>query len=192
MDFLSDEYWSARYQEGKTGWDIGSVSEPLKCYIDQLTNKEISILIPGSGNGYEAEYLYQKGFKQVYLLDFAQEPLSDFQRRNPSFPAENLLHQDIFTCRQQFDLILEQTMFCALNPALRQQYISHLGTCLTEHGKYVGLLFDREFEGGPPFGGSKAEYMTYLSTVFRNIQLNPCYNSIESRKGTELFCIASR
>ena len=43
-------YWTKRYQEESTGWDIGYPSTPLKEYIDQLEDKSISILIPGAGN----------------------------------------------------------------------------------------------------------------------------------------------
>ena len=46
------KYWSNRYEEDRTGWDIGYPSTPLKEYIDQLTDKTISILIPGAGNAY--------------------------------------------------------------------------------------------------------------------------------------------
>ena len=70
---LSKEFWSKRYTEDKTGWDLGTISEPLKKYFDQLTNKELKILIPGCGNGHEAEYLFKKGFNNVHLLDFAKE-----------------------------------------------------------------------------------------------------------------------
>ena len=51
------EYWINRYKEERTGWDIGYPSTPLKEYIDQLQDKNLRILIPGAGNGYEAEYL---------------------------------------------------------------------------------------------------------------------------------------
>jgi len=51
-------FWSSKYQEGQTGWDMGEVSPPIKAYIDQLTNKDLSILIPGAGNAYEAAYLF--------------------------------------------------------------------------------------------------------------------------------------
>ena len=33
------EYWSQRYKDAQTGWDIGSPSTPIKEYIDQLTDK---------------------------------------------------------------------------------------------------------------------------------------------------------
>ena len=47
-DFLSKEYWEERYATGETAWDMGIVSPPLKAYFDQLTNKDLSILIPVS------------------------------------------------------------------------------------------------------------------------------------------------
>lgn len=58
---LDEFYWNTRYQTNDIGWDIGSVSPPIKAYIDQLTNKQLRILIPGCGNTYEAEYLLQQG-----------------------------------------------------------------------------------------------------------------------------------
>ena len=49
-------YWEERYQKGETGWDAGKITTPIKEYIDQLTNKNLKILIPGAGNGYEFDY----------------------------------------------------------------------------------------------------------------------------------------
>ena len=68
---FNDQYWSERYAEGQTGWDIGSVSTPLKTYFDQLTDKNVAILIPGCGNSYEAEYLLAQGFSNVTLIDIS-------------------------------------------------------------------------------------------------------------------------
>ena len=55
MNFeLNQEFWAKKYVSGETGWDMGMVSPPIKAYIDQLENKDLSILIPGAGNAYEA------------------------------------------------------------------------------------------------------------------------------------------
>lgn len=70
-EFLSQDYWNIRYQTEETGWDLKTISPPLKSYIDQLTNKNLRILIPGCGSGYEAEYLLKQGFKDVTVIDFA-------------------------------------------------------------------------------------------------------------------------
>ncbi len=56
---LDEQYWSNRYQQGSTPWDIGEISTPIKEYIDQLEDKELRILIPGCGNAQEAGYCYQ-------------------------------------------------------------------------------------------------------------------------------------
>jgi hypothetical protein len=53
---LDQEYWDTQYISNTTGWDLGEVSPPIKSYIDTIEDKNISILIPGCGNSYEAEY----------------------------------------------------------------------------------------------------------------------------------------
>ena len=75
MHDLTDKYWNQRYLTDDFAWDLGDVSAPLKAYIEQLDNIDLKILIPGAGNSYEAEFLFRKGFKNVFVLDFAEAPL---------------------------------------------------------------------------------------------------------------------
>jgi methyl halide transferase len=91
MSVFNENYWTSRYQEGQTQWDAGAITTPLKEYFDQLENKNLKILIPGGGSGYEAAYLHGLGFSQVYLLDLSPLPLQQFGQRHPHFPAEHLL-----------------------------------------------------------------------------------------------------
>jgi len=186
-DFLTSEFWSNRYKEQNTQWDLKGPSRPIKEYIDQLENKEIKILIPGCGFGYEGEYLLRKGFENVYLLDYSPEPIEEFKKRVPEFPEDHLLVADFFTYENQFDLIIEQTLFCAIDPKLRPDYAKQVAELLKPEGKLVGVLFDKDFPSGPPFGGSKEEYMKYFSPWFSKISMEKCYNSIEARKDGELF-----
>jgi len=51
---FNKEFWEKKYSNDETGWDIGYASTPLTNYFDQLTNKDLKILIPGGGNSYEA------------------------------------------------------------------------------------------------------------------------------------------
>jgi len=181
-------FWSSKYQEGQTGWDMGEVSPPIKAYIDQLTNKNLSILIPGAGNAYEAAYLFEQGFTDVTVLDLAKEPLDNFKKRIPDFPKSNLVQQDFFHHEGHYDLILEQTFFCALDPSLRMGYIDKMKSLLKQHGKLVGLLFDfRLSNEGPPFGGDADAYSLAFQKQFHLKTLTPCYNSIKPRDGKELF-----
>jgi thiopurine S-methyltransferase len=183
-------YWDQKYLENKTGWDIGAISTPIKGYIDQLTNKELKILIPGAGNGYEVEYLFNAGFTNITVLDIAEQPLLNLKNRIPNFPTKHLIHTNFFDHNLKYNLILEQTFFCALDPILRTKYAEKMNELLVKNGKIAGLLFDFEFtENGPPFGGSLAEYKVLFSKYFKIITLERCYNSIKPRNGNELFFI---
>ena len=86
-----------------------------------------------------------------------------------------------------FDLIVEQTFFCAIDPSLRKKYFEKMYSLLKPKGKIVGLLFDTEFEVSPPFGGTKSEYENYFKNLFKINVFEKCYNSIKPREGKELF-----
>jgi SAM-dependent methyltransferase len=191
-----EAYWTQRYQDNMTGWDIGSPSLPLQTYIDQIENKQLRILIPGAGNAYEAEYLHQQGFHHVYVLDISKVPLDQFQERVPDFPASHLLHGDFFDLEDTFDLILEQTFFCSLEPSgeNRGAYARKMQQLLTPQGKLVGVWFKHPLtkDSKRPFGGSKQEYTSYLKPYFHALVFEDCFNSIPSRMGNELFGIFER
>lgn len=186
---LNKDFWENRYKTEDTGWDVGKITTPLKEYIDQIENKNLKILIPGAGNGYEFDYLISNGFQNVFVVDIAQQPLENLKERNPNF-SNNFIQSDFFELDNQFDLILEQTFFCALNPNLRSKYVEKMHSLLSSKGKIFGLLFDFELtEVGPPFGGSKEEYINLFQDKFKLKVLERAYNSIKPRDGRELFFI---
>ena len=190
---LNKDYWNNRYINKETGWDIGYVSTPLKNYFDQLSNKELHILIPGCGNGYEAEYLFKQGFNNVFIVDIAPEAIHAFKQRVPDYPEKNIFLADFFELNNSFDLIVEQTFFCALNPALRTKYVQKTHELLAPKGKLVGLLFNCELNSDhPPFGGFKDEYENLFSPLFNIKTMGTSYNSIEPRKDRELFIILEK
>lgn len=183
-------FWDERYKSGKTGWNIGYVSTPLKTYFDQLTNKDLKILIPGTGNSYEAEYLFNQGFKQVFVADISAYPLQNLKKRVPDFPESHLLNQNFFNLEGQFDLIIEQTFFCALSLELRTAYRDKMVELLKPNGKLVGLLFKFPLiPDGPPFGGDKESYHDLFAKRFTIKTMETAYNSIPPRAGNELFFI---
>jgi SAM-dependent methyltransferase len=187
---LDKAYWENRYSNEQIGWDIGYPSTPIKTYIDQLEDKSLRILIPGAGNSYEANYLWNRGFKNVYVLDFAKQPLDNLKYRIADFPQTQLLNMNFFDLKVHFDLIIEQTFFCALNPSLRRDYVEKTHQLLKPNGKLIGVLFDFELtESDPPFGGSIPEYTSLFDKVFEIRILERSINSIKERRGKELFFI---
>ncbi len=181
-------YWTEKYKKKEIGWDVGEATTPFVELFKSLQDKDVKILIPGCGSGYEGELLFNLGFKNITLLDASVEAKTLFLQRVPSFPKEQFIIGDFFTVSEQFDLILEQTFFCALEPSLREDYATKMHDLLVPGGELIGLLFTFPLtEKGPPFGGSKQEYLTLFSKHFTIDTMEPCYNSISPRMGNELF-----
>jgi len=190
---FNQDYWNKRYLEGDDGWDIGYPSTPLKEYIDQLENKDLHILVPGAGRAYEAEYLWRKGFRNTFVIDISPYILERFAERVPDFPKAQLVCGDFFEYEgdpEGYDLILEQTFFCAISPGLRPKYAEKAAELLKKGGKLAGLLFNDPLNPDqPPFGGSAEEYEAYFKKFFDLKVLETAYNSIKPRAGRELFIV---
>ena len=184
---LNKEYWENRYESKTTNWDIGEISTPLKAYIDQLKDKNCRILIPGAGNAYELDYLIEKGFQNIFVIEYAKHQLDAIIKRNKAL-EKHLIHDDFFNHTGTYDLIIEQTFFCALQPSLRPNYVAKMYDLLSKKGKVSGLLFNFPLtEEGPPFGGSQEEYINLFSNAFSIKTLDIAYNSIKPRANKELF-----
>jgi thiopurine S-methyltransferase len=185
---LDKDFWNHRYLGNQIGWDLGAPSTPLKEFIDTLEDKSIRVLIPGCGNAYEAEYLYEQGFNNVFVIDIARLALEGFSKRVPEFPKGHLILGDFFEHKGQYDLVIEQTFFCALIPKLRSAYVKKMNQLLTTKGELCGVMFNHPLtEQGPPFGGSVEEYQDYFEPYFEIETLEPCKNSIKPRLGNELW-----
>lgn len=193
MHTNTKEFWDNQYKKNQTGWDLGNISTPLKEYFDQIKNKSTKILVPGAGNAHEVAYLHNNGFDNVFLLDWSEKAIENFKQNNPNFDEKYLLCKDFFELDNKFELIIEQTFFCALPPTMRSDYIAKMHELLVEKGKLVGLLFNIPLNSEhPPYGGSKSEYESLFENKFDFKILDAAYNSIKPRAGSELFFIATK
>ena len=187
---ISKEYWENLYKDNETGWDIGFAAPAIKEYIDQLADKSLSILIPGCGNAYEAEYLLAQGFSDITLIDIAPSLTNALEQKFRSEVGKRIriVSGDFFRHEGRYNLILEQTFLSALDPSLRSQYVDKMHSLLLKGGHLTGLLFNKVFEEeGPPYSGTLDEYEKMFEGKFAIKTLEPCYNSIERRKGAEVF-----
>ena len=100
------------------------------------------------------------------------------------------MRDDFFNHSHKYDCIVEQTFFCSLHPDQRKHYAQKMLELLNPNGKIIGLLFNFPLtKNGPPYGGSKSEYIETFSKSFKIHTLKTSYNSIKPRMGRELFLI---
>jgi len=193
---LNAQYWQQRWSKQQTGWDIGHPNHGLIAEVEARFSKTTKILIPGAGRGHEAEALWAAGYLRTYVCDWAPEAFEGLASSDVLAKAitdkeqaqSRLIVSDFFTLTDSFDLILEQTFFCAINPELRERYVEQAATLLKPVGKWMGILFDCHFPtAGPPFGGNAASYRKLFSNYFDIRHLERFSGSIEPRKGKELL-----
>ena len=184
---LDQEYWDNQWKAESTGWDLGKASPPLVSFIDSIEDKDASILIPGCGNAHEAEYLLERGFQNITLIDISPTATDILRNKFNGNSKITVKTGDFFDLTETFDLIIEQTFFCALPPTMRQKYVWKMHNLLKPKGNLAGLLFNRDFDGGPPFGGSKEEYEKLFSSAFHFNTIESASNSVEPRMSSELF-----
>lgn len=185
---INQEFWNHLWENRITHWDIGYPSPAIAHFMEKVDSKDASILIPGCGNAYEAEYLDKMGFKNITIIDIAPIAVEFLRKKFEGNPSVTIVCGDFFELEGKYDIIIEQTFFCALPPERRKDYVVKMHSLLNERAYLVGLLFDKDFGNPyPPFGGHKDEYVQLFSERFDLKKMENCYNSIPKRQGSELF-----
>ena len=185
---MDKSFWESRWQDKNTGWDIGYANPAICNFMEQYGDKDAAILIAGCGNAYEAEFLIKNGFTNITLIDIAETAVKNLQEKFKAEKFIRILCEDYFEHNDIYDVVIEQTFFCAINPSQRAEYAKKAHSLLNENGILTGVLFNREFEkAGPPFGGSREEYVEYFKPYFDFEIFETCSSSIPARQGSELF-----
>ena len=189
------EYWEKSYQSGDMGWDLGGPTPIFNDWI-QFQTDSLSICILGAGNGWDAINFAEKGHN-VTAVDFAESAINNMHisARNKGVQI-NLIHSDIFDLSKlfnhTFDIVLEYTCFCAIDPVRRMDYVKMTNQILKTDGKLVALLFpiDKDIkDGGPPFAVNLDSTISLFLKYFILDTKEISSLSIERRNGREVFVI---
>lgn len=193
-NLLDQTFWDQRWKNGQTGWDLSEASPAILAYIDQQQPPfDTHILIPGCGNAWEAKALVERGYQHITLCDISPTLCASLAEQFSSTPEIRIICGDFFDLIGPFDLVIEQTFFCALTPGLRSAYVNQMANIIRPGGFLAGLWFSVEFPfDGPPFGGNPADYLKLLEPYFTIREAGPCMNSVKPRQGNEWFIVAER
>lgn len=193
-NLLDKTYWDQRWQQEQTGWDLGQPAPALLRFFDDYNiDRDTRILIPGCGNAWEAAALLERGFTNITLCDISPALCRQLEQRFSQSSNIHILCADFFDLTGPFDLVIEQTFFCALPPDLRTAYVKQMATIIRPGGLLAGLWFAVEFPfDGPPFGGNPNDYLRILENAFIIREAGLCNYSVKPRQGNEWFIVAER
>jgi len=189
-DRLTPEFCEGRYQEGTARWDLGQPAPPLVHYFTQPNSPQPGkVAVLGCGQGYDAVFLAQQGF-EVIGVDFAPSAIAAASQLAVAADINaQFIQRDIFDLMpefaQQFDYVVEHTCFCALEPHLRDRYVTLAHHLLKPQGQHIGLFFTHNRPGGPPFGIQPAAIRELFSPKFDILSLKPTPHSVPARLGEE-------
>ena len=194
FDINNPQEWEKIYIDGDTGWDLGG---PTPVFVDIAKNlRPAKICILGCGHGYDAIMFSKSGFN-VTAVDFAPSPIKYINEKAAELSLTiNTIQENIFSLtpdhNNQFDYIIEQTCFCAIDPGNRKKYHNLVYNLLKPGGLIIGLWYplDKKLsEGGPAFGVSEKEIKKLFNQGWELIEERFPVNSIEPRSGREKLII---
>lgn len=166
---MNSTNWETRYQTGDMPWEKG---EPLPGLVDFLAAnpglKHGTVCVPGCGTGHDARAWAQAGFT-VTGCDLAPSAIRLSRERTEAVGLKAQFIQTDFLRDeppQKFDWLFEHTLFCAINPADRESYVSAVQRWLKPGGQYLAVNYLIPDEDGPPFGTTREEVVKRFSPHF--------------------------
>ena len=166
---MSQNYWEQRYQAGDMPWEKGAASPGLVDFLAANPDlKHGSVCIPGCGTGHDAREFAKAGF-DTFGFDLAPSAIALAAEKTKAagltatFSLADFLRD---APQQSFDWLFEHTLFCAIQPVEREEYVRAVLRWLRPGGNYLAVNYFIPDLDGPPFGVEREEIMQRFSPHF--------------------------
>lgn len=186
---MSETDWEALYQTGDTHWDKGEASPGLVDFLAAHTDlPRGTVLVPGCGTGHDVRAWAQAGWT-VTGLDLAPSAIRLAQERTVAagltagFRLGSFLDLEPVT---PCDWVFEHTLFCAINPARRDDYVRAVRRWLKPGGQLLAVHYMLRDADAPPHGCTQQELMERFLPHFE-LQQGWVPRSHPHRAGLELM-----
>ncbi len=169
---MSETDWEARYRSGDTPWEKGEPSPRLVDYlVEHPAAGRSTVLIPCCGTGHDVRTWARAGYAATGV-DLASSAVEICRRRTAEaglqadFRVGNFLQDAPW---QTFDWLFEHTLFCAIDPACRPDYVRAAQAWLKPSGHYLAVYYMIHDIDGPPFGTTREEILERFSPHFEKL-----------------------
>ncbi len=197
--------WDELYREGIKPWDKGVPAPPLLEWIVQHRGMiSGAVLVPGCGLGHDVRALAAlPEVSAVIGLDLSPTAV-EAARGFPKIGPEDFSVGDLFALGDDhlghYDWIWEHTCYCAIPPALRDDYVTAVHGALKPGGHLLGAFYldpyDDEHQpgGGPPHGCTLDELSERFEKTghFRILAATTPEQAFPGREGRERVVLMER
>jgi len=186
---MSVKYWEDRYQSGDMPWEKGAPSPGLVDFLAAHPNlTRGKVCVPGCGTGHDARAWAGAGF-EVFGFDLAPSAVRLAAERTLAAGLTGHFQLADFLTEPPpllFDWIFEHTLFCAIQPAQRDDYVRALLQWLKPGAQYLAVNYLIPDKDGPPFGTTRDELWQRFSPHFELLE-EWVPRSYPNRTGLELM-----
>jgi cyclopropane fatty-acyl-phospholipid synthase-like methyltransferase len=186
---MSREYWEARYLARDMPWEKGAPSPGLVDFLSAHPDlPKGTVCVPGCGTGHDVRAWAKAGFR-TSGFDIAPSGIR-LAREKTEAAGLNAKYCVADFLRDEppglFDWLFEHTLFCAIDPGERDDYVSAVLRWLRPGGQYLAVNYLIPDVDGPPFGTTRDELWQRFSPHFDLLQ-EWVPRSYPNRTGLELM-----
>ena len=185
---MSTTDWEGRYQTGDMPWEKGEPSPGLVDFL--VAHPELprgTVAVPGCGTGHDVRIWAKAGF-DVSGFDLAPSAIRLCCEKTAQAGLTAAFAQSDFLADappRQFDWLFEHTLFCAIDPSRRDDYVKAVLRWLKPGGQLLAIHYMIRDEQGPPFGVTQEELMERFLPHFE-LKQGWVPRSYANRTGLEL------
>jgi hypothetical protein len=212
---MERRFWQGIYDAGTTPFDLGQSTPALCDWLDGHPLNPGRALVPGCGRGHDVIELARRGFDALGV-DFARSAIRDAHAlATKSRAGARFLERDLFTLvvepdraepwealpaleEGSIDLWWENTCYCAIEPARRDEYASVAARLVRRGGTLLFLAFplagaSASLGSGPPYPIRADEIAPRFAPQFVLRTLAPPPRPSSPRRvGRELLAVLER
>ncbi|KAB2653571.1 MAG: methyltransferase domain-containing protein [Verrucomicrobia bacterium] len=164
--------WDSLYQKNEMQWDKGEASPGLVDFLrDEPLQGGERVLVPGCGRGHDARAWAKAGFVALGL-DISPTAVLRAQELAIVGSSVKFCEGDFLQANQYqgYDWLFEHTLFCAIQPELRRDYVKAAARSVRQGGHFLAVHYLIPDVDGPPFGTTRDEVCERFESDFHLIK----------------------
>jgi thiopurine S-methyltransferase len=183
-DSAQPDFWSERYNSGRTPWQLDYVPKQLGAFIRALP-VGARVLIPGCGGDWRTIRAFREAGHNVTAIDFSPVAVEQAGKALGEF---EVILGDFFTYdfgSRRFDIVYERTFLCSLPPRFWNNYVTRVAQLLQPKGMLAGFFLYGENSDPPPYPLSEASATKLFPGRFEFIRTEAVPDSLPIFRGME-------